>query len=186
MNELTSHRMHGFTLLEVLVALVILSIGLLGLAAMQASALSSTHGSQLESMVAIQARSLADAMSANPDYWSANSPTFTITASASNPKSPVYGTGTPSPPTTGNCLNSTTCVGSPTNMAGYDVEVWANELLNLVPGANATITCTASAPVGCKITITWTEKTAAALNQGTQNSTSTPPPQMTYTLLNQI
>jgi type IV pilus assembly protein PilV len=182
MNDLASHRMRGFSLIEVMVALVILSIGLIGLAAMQASALSSTHGSQMESMVAIQARSLADAMSANPDYWSANSPTFTITASASSPNTPVYGSGTPSAPTTA-CLN-TACTNP--QMAGYDVQQWANELLTLVPGAGATITCTASAPIGCKITITWTEKAASALNQGTQNASSAATTNMTYTLVNQI
>jgi type IV pilus assembly protein PilV len=184
MNDLASHRMRGFSLIEVMVALVILSIGLIGLAAMQASALSSTHGSQMESMVAIQARSLADAMSANPDYWSANSPTFTITASASSPTTPVYGSGTPSPPATGGCLN-TACT-TPSQMAGYDVQQWANELLTLVPGAGAAITCTASAPIGCKITITWTEKAASALNQGTQNASSAATTNMTYTLVNQI
>jgi len=181
MNDLASHRMRGFTLLEVLVALVILSIGLLGLAAMQASALSSTHGSQLESMVAIQARSLADAMSANPDYWSANSPTFAITPSASSPTQPVISSTAPASPATP-CLN--TACGTAADMAGYDVQLWATELLTLVPGASANIVCTASAPVGCSITITWTEKSAAALNQGTKNQTTGTT--MTYTLLNQI
>jgi type IV pilus assembly protein PilV len=184
MNDLASHRMRGFTLLEVLVALVILSIGLLGLAAMQASALSSTHGSQLESMVAIQARSLADAMSANPDYWSANSPTFAITPSPTSPTTPVISSTAPSAPTTA-CLN--TACGSAADMAGYDVQLWAAELLKLVPGASATIACTASAPVGCSITIQWTEKAAASLNQGTKNNAnSTSLTNMTYTLLNQI
>jgi type IV pilus assembly protein PilV len=183
MNDLASHRMRGFSLIEVLVALVVLSIGLIGLAAMQASALSSTHGSQMESMVAIQARSLADAMSANPDYWSNNSPTFTITPSASSPTTPVIGSSAPSGPTAGSCIN-TACSNS--QLAGYDVQQWANELLTLVPGAGATITCTASAPIGCNITITWTEKAASALNQGTQNAASAASTPMSYTLINQI
>ncbi|GLQ94636.1 type IV pilus modification protein PilV [Dyella acidisoli] len=180
MINLASQRMRGFTLLEVMVALVILSIGLIGLAAMQASALSSTHGSQLESMVAIQARSLAEAMSANPDYWANNSPTFTITSSTSSPTTPVYGTNTPAAPT-GGCINT---VCSPANMAGYDVQQWATQLLQQVPGASATITCTASAPVGCKIAIQWTEKSVAALNSGTANAATTTT--MNYTLVNQI
>lgn len=180
MINLALHRMRGFSLLEVLVALVVLSIGLLGIAAMQASALSSTHGSQLESLVAIQARSLADAMSANPDYWANNSPTFTITPSSSSPTTPVIGNNAPSAPS-GGCIN-TTC--SATNMAGYDVQQWANQLLAQVPGASANITCKASAPVGCSINITWSEKSAAALNSGTKNAATSIP--MSYTLVNQI
>lgn len=173
------HRMRGFSLLEVLVALVILSIGLLGLAAMQASALSSTHGSQLESLVAIQARSLADAMSANPNYWANNSPTFTISGTAT---SPVFGSNAPAAPS-GGCINT---ICSSTDMAGYDLQQWAKQLLTQVPGATANITCTASAPVGCKITITWTEKAAAALNSGTANTAAAATTTMNYTLVNQI
>jgi type IV pilus assembly protein PilV len=173
---LTPHRMRGFTLLEVLVALVILSIGLLGLAAMQASALSSTHGSQTESMVVIQARSLADAMTANPDYWGNNSPTFTVSGTAT---SPVYGSNAPT--YSGSCANT---VCSPADIAGYDLAQWANQLLTQVPGATATITCAGSAPVGCSITITWTQNSAAALNSGTTNKNATTT--MSYTLVNQI
>lgn len=180
MIDLTPIRMRGFSLLEVLVALVVLSIGLLGIAAMQASALSSTHGSQLESLVAIQARSLADAMSANPDYWSNNSPTFTVTPSASSPTTPVIDSNAPAAPS-GGCIN-TTC--SATDMAGYDVQQWAIQLLGQVPGASAKITCKASAPVGCSINVTWSEKSAAALNSGTQNAATSI--SKSYTLVNQI
>lgn len=178
MTSAQRSRSYGFSLVEVLVALVILSIGLLGLAAMQASALSSTHGSQLESMVAIQARSLADAMSANPDYWAITSPTFTVSGTAA---APVLGSNAPTPPS-GGCLNTICTV--PADMAGYDLQQWAKQLLTQVPGATATITCTASAPVGCKITINWTEKSVAALNSGTANAATSVP--MSYTLVNQI
>lgn len=179
MIDLAPQRMRGFTLLEVLVALVVLSIGVLGLAAMQASALSSTHGSQLESMVAIQARSLADAMTADPDYWNNNTPTFTVTGTPNN----LTWTGNP-PTQTTSCLNNA-CT-TPSDMAGYDVQQWANQLLTQVPGATAKIACIGSAPIGCSINITWPEKAAAALNGGTQNSAAAATTTMSYTLLNQI
>lgn len=177
MIDLAPSRIRGFSLVEVMVSLVILSIGLIGLAAMQASALSSTHGSQLESMVAVQARSLADAMNANPDYWNNNSPTFTVAGTAAAPTVSTNG-----PQQTVSCLNNI-CT-TPTEVAGYDVQQWATQLLTQVPSATATITCSASAPVGCSIQINWTEKAAAALNNGTQNSAT--PINMSYTLLNQI
>jgi len=55
----------GFTLLEVLVALLVLSIGLLGLAALQASGTRYVHGSYLRSQAVIQAYDMADRMRAN-------------------------------------------------------------------------------------------------------------------------
>jgi type IV pilus assembly protein PilV len=185
MIDLSSHRMRGFTLLEVLVALVILSIGVLGLAAMQASALSSTHGSQLESMVVIQARSLADAMNANPVYWGNNTPNFTVSAGAGGtPTAPnLVFTGTPPTNTSGTQCNNV-CQAS--DLAGYDVNQWAAQLLTQVPTANAQIACTASAPYGCSITITWTENSAAAINSGTANKASAATTNMSYTLVNQI
>jgi type IV pilus assembly protein PilV len=184
MSDRTFHPTRGFTLLEVLVALVILSIGLIGLAAMQASALSSTHGSQTESMVVIQARSLADAMTANPDYWGVNSPSFTVSGTPTN----VVYTGNP-PSYSGTCLEtlcntSTTDTAGAANVAGYDLAQWAKQLLTQVPGATANIACKGSAPIGCSITITWTENSAAALNSGTTNNASTT--QQSYTLVNQI
>ncbi|HUD32460.1 MAG TPA: type IV pilus modification protein PilV, partial [Variovorax sp.] len=64
-------RTGGFTLLEVLVAIVLVSIGLLGFAKMQALALSSTSVAGNRSMVSMQAGSLAAAMHGNRAFWSA-------------------------------------------------------------------------------------------------------------------
>jgi len=57
---------HGFTLLEVLIALVVLSIGLLGLAALQVTGLRSTHGANLVSQASLLAYDMADRIRANP------------------------------------------------------------------------------------------------------------------------
>lgn len=59
------HRDLGFTLLEVLVAIVIFSIGLLGIAGLQVAGMRYTHGSQLRSIATMQAESIADNMRAN-------------------------------------------------------------------------------------------------------------------------
>jgi type IV pilus assembly protein PilV len=55
----------GFTLLEVLITLVILSIGLLGLAGLQAVGLSQNHSAYLRSQATQAAYSIADRMRAN-------------------------------------------------------------------------------------------------------------------------
>lgn len=57
----------GFSLVEVLVTLVVLSIGLLGLAALQTSSLSSTHNAALGSQANLLAGDISDRMRANRD-----------------------------------------------------------------------------------------------------------------------
>lgn len=56
----------GFTLLEALVALVIFSIALLGLASLYAQSLIVSHGSYLRSLASIQASDMAERIYANP------------------------------------------------------------------------------------------------------------------------
>ena len=59
-------RLHqGFTLIEVLIAIVIFAIGLLGIAGLQIAGMRFTHGSQLRSAGTMQAESMADLMRAN-------------------------------------------------------------------------------------------------------------------------
>lgn len=55
----------GFTLIEILIAIVIFSIGLLGIAGLQIAGMRYTHGSQLRSAAVMQAESMADLMRAN-------------------------------------------------------------------------------------------------------------------------
>lgn len=55
----------GFTLLEVLIAIVVLAIGLLGLAGLQASSLRVNHDAHLRSQATALAYDMADRMRAN-------------------------------------------------------------------------------------------------------------------------
>lgn len=55
----------GFTLLEVLIAIVIFSIGLLGWAGLQLAALGGSRSAELRTIAMLQAQSLADRMRAN-------------------------------------------------------------------------------------------------------------------------
>jgi len=59
----------GFSLLEVLVALVIIGVGMLGIAKIQALAYASTGTASERSLAAIEAASLAASMRANRGYW---------------------------------------------------------------------------------------------------------------------
>jgi type IV pilus assembly protein PilV len=70
---MTHFRLHnrraskGFTLVEILVALVVLSIGLLGVAALQLMSLRSNHASALRSQATFLAYDIVDRMRANCD-----------------------------------------------------------------------------------------------------------------------
>src|ERR1700743_3298461 len=62
-------RAAGFSLVEVMVALIVLSVGLLGIAKMQGLALSSTTSARMRSIAALEASSIASTMSADRSYW---------------------------------------------------------------------------------------------------------------------
>lgn len=61
----SQHRENGFTLIEVMVAVVIFSIGLLGVAGLQTSGLRTTHQSYQRTVAVTAARDMADRMRAN-------------------------------------------------------------------------------------------------------------------------
>lgn len=59
------HTNRGFTLLEVLIAIVVLSIGLLGLAGLQANGMRQNHSSNLRSQATFLAYDIMDRIRAN-------------------------------------------------------------------------------------------------------------------------
>lgn len=60
-------RSRGFTLVEILVALVVLSIGLLGVAALQLTSLRNNHSSAMRTQATFLAYDIIDRMRANRD-----------------------------------------------------------------------------------------------------------------------
>jgi type IV pilus assembly protein PilV len=184
MNGVPMNRMRqrGFSLVEVLVALVIIGVGMLGIAKIQALAYASTGTAALRSLAAIEASSLASAMRANRDYWTVTAATATQT---------IAGAGqTLTSSTDGALLATTNCVAvtcaTAAAVAAYDVQSWMKSLNSVLPGDTATVICSpptatgspAGYPVGCNITISWYERNAA-INAQSQGQTMALP---TYTL----
>ena len=151
-------KQNGFSLIEVLVALVVISIGLLGIAGMQALGVMQSNQSRLRSLAAFQAASMVSLMRANPAYWQAAANFST------DPGSPteltVDAQGNLSGITAGAC-DSNTCDAA--QMAGWQVQQWGQSL-NILPGGNGTVQCAApvGANVSCSVTVNWTENRAAA------------------------
>jgi type IV pilus assembly protein PilV len=162
----------GFSLVEVLVALIVISIGLLGIAKLQAVALSSTSTGGKRALAAIQAASLASSMHADRAYWC-----LATTLGCLGP-APATATVTGATVTSGSdprlvsgadCWNGRPCTA--VNMAAYDLTNWAVSAQSMLPSYVATIACPlppANYPLTCTITLTWTENTVAANSQGNQ------------------
>jgi type IV pilus assembly protein PilV len=165
----------GFTLIEVLVALIVTCIGLLGIAKLQALVYANTGSASARSLVAIQASGLAATMHANRAYWAAGSA-----------PSPIVITNTTIAEST-NTLNTTATSASDCNatgstvalpctpavLAAYDLHTWANGINTLLPGSSptTTITCPATIPINCVIQITWNEKTVSVNAQSAAGTT---------------
>lgn len=64
-NAPSTRQQHGATLIEVLIAVVVLSIGLLGLAGLQVTSVQSNHSAYQRSQASLLASDLADRMRAN-------------------------------------------------------------------------------------------------------------------------
>jgi type IV pilus assembly protein PilV len=165
MKPYSKHRAaRGFSLIEVLVALIVVSIGLLGIAKMQAIAYSSTGVASKRSLAAIEAASLASSMHANRAYWSEPGTAAlntTITGTAITSTDPGLSGG-------GNCTIGGTVPCTPNQLAAYDMQSWATALKALLPNDQAAIVCQSTAaptPVTCTVTITWSENLVAANQQ---------------------
>ncbi|PKQ42851.1 MULTISPECIES: type IV pilus modification protein PilV [Pseudomonas] len=84
MTHNAPQRQHGATLIEVLIAVVVLSIGLLGLAGMQATSVKSNHSAYQRSQATLFAYDLADRMRANRDAALGNDYLMDYPASSSS------------------------------------------------------------------------------------------------------
>jgi type IV pilus assembly protein PilV len=177
-------RARGFTLIEVMVALVITSIGLLGIAKLQALAYASTGSASARSLVALQVAGLAASMHADRTYWAggyAPSP-ITITGAAVSPAlsvnamTPTYcvfGSGN----TPCSTPSATASTADPT-LAAFDVNTYATALNGMLGNSSplTTITCTKNAitvTVSCAIQVTWNEKAVSIDAQSRANTLQT-------------
>jgi type IV pilus assembly protein PilV len=151
----------GFTLLEIMVAIVVLSLGLLGLAGLQAASLRNNQTAYYRGIATQQAYDIADRLRANlagvraPNYSYNN---LTAGLPAGNP----------------DCF---TAACSPANMAISDHRQWNTANAALLPNGNGTVVCAdGPAAAGCtaatgnwvfNITVSWTERSEAG--SGTQS-----------------
>ncbi len=171
-------RARGFSLIEVMVALVVICVGLLGVAKMQALSLANTTIARQRSIAAIEAASLAAAMRANRLYWGTTPANFALTWNPTGAPAFVV-VGDPVLATAANAGNAHACDGAAgavpvcayaannQALAAADLAGWTTALSAVLPNPAATITCGVpigtTLPASCTINITWTE-TSVAMN----------------------
>jgi type IV pilus assembly protein PilV len=158
----------GFSLVEVLVALIVIAVGLLGIAKLQALALSVTAGSRTRALAALEAASLAATMHADRDYWSAT-PAASITINDLGSSASVTTTDATLQPALSavtSCklgATGTSAPCSPVNMAANDLNGWARNMDTVMRGSTAAIACAnTNNVVSCTITVNWQENMAAS------------------------
>ena len=166
-SNCTNHRNRhasGFSLLELLVTLVVLSIGLLGLGLMQTTGLGLTKTAYARTQAMMLASDMADRIRAN-EASAANY----VGSSATTPATPV-------------CIAGNPCLGPA--LAASDMADWSNRLILELPNGAGQIFDSTSAASGCtggptttvvggfmRVLISWNEVYGTTTGPDTNNRT---------------
>jgi type IV pilus assembly protein PilV len=160
-------RVHirGFTLVEVLVSLVVLSMGLLGIAKLVLFSSHSNDSAYLRSQATDLAYAMLDDMRGNRAQAMAHAYDIPISTPPGAP---------------GACLGAACAPGA---LATYDVNTWLARLAAALPSGTGSVVTTTSvtAPVGTTavIIVQWDDAAAQSVFGGVAQGTSAP---MTVTL----
>lgn len=131
----------GFSMLEILVTLIILALGLLGTAALQAQSMRTVQGGQFRSHAVLLTADIAERMEGNKPGAVAGAYVVDV------------GENTAS---TRDC-STEACTGD--ELALFDLETWQNNLSDQLPGASWEITqTTAGNPSVYTIVVSWVDR----------------------------
>ena len=134
-NRNPIHKWRGFTLIEVLIALVVMSVGMLGIAGLYVHSMQAGRTSIFHHHAVTLAGDVADRIRANPRALGA------YTGAGAN----------------NNCVNGgINC--TPAQMAGNDIFLWAQQAVDTLPtGTVAIVFNNGVVPPTYQITVSWTE-----------------------------
>ena len=147
MNNL--HRQQGFSLIEALVAFLILSVGMLGIASLQTMSLKSGHTAAMRTVAVMKVEEILESMRSNPTAL------------------PSYSVGTADMGVDNGCsqttVAATTC--TPPEMALDEVFRWKRSLIEALPNnAGTTASVVIILPVPPQtlsevvVTVNWSER----------------------------
>lgn len=138
--------------------MIVVSVGLLGIAKMQALAMASTGTAKMRSLASLEAASLASTLRADRGYWTAI-PAGTSTVAFANG---AITASTDAALQVATVCESAAAPCTPVQIAAYDLNKWLAALTTQMPTHTGSLACTAPAvattgPVTCVININWTE-----------------------------
>lgn len=147
-------RQSGVGLIEVLVAVLVLSIAFLGIAALQAMSLSTNNSAMARSMATISSYSILDAMRA--DLATAQAGSYSRTGASA--------------------IKANACPAGTGSLAAAQINQWCNQLGQTL-GASATTTgdincTTVGDSVDCTVTITFDDSRAGVGGSSVQKVTT--------------
>ncbi|MDX1406035.1 MAG: type IV pilus modification protein PilV [Woeseiaceae bacterium] len=126
----------GFTLVEVLVALIVLSVGMLGIAGLYVHSMQAGRTSMFRHHAVTLAGDVGDRIRANPRAG----PAYALAGSDNSC----------APPTSNDC--------SPAEMAANDIFLWDQQAADTLPNGTVTVVYdNAVSPPTYTITVAWTE-----------------------------
>lgn len=132
---------NGFSMIEVLITMVIISIALLGSAGLQAYALKTNQGGQFRNQAAFLVGDIVERMQTNKSY-SVNATTY-------------YGDANSIAPSTTDCA-ATTC--SAPLLAAYDITNWQNAISAVLPQGTGAITGVPGNPASYTVVVNWVDR----------------------------
>ena len=154
------HQDSGFSMIEVLIALVILAVGILGVAGLQGSALRNTYSAQLRTQATSIAQDMVERIRTNRDFALANAENYRVDLGSAASEA---------------ATDCTTTICTETQLADFDRNRWLADVNSLPTGKGSV----AIDPVSRVVTVTvmWdNDRTGASgtdcnSNDHTQNLT---------------
>lgn len=153
-------KTRGFSLIEVMVALLIFSIGLMGMAGLMVLSVKTNQSAFLRTQASFLAQAMADRMRSNMGLINSYNGSYSAATAGADP-----------------CAGGAVC--APADMVARDQAVWSQQLVDSLPNPTATVGC-AGAVLGtpahlgaspysglCTLTIQWDE---ATLRRGVQSA----------------
>lgn len=148
------HGMRGFSMIEVLVTLLIISLALLGTAGLQAYSMRLSQGGQFRTQAVFLAADLAERMEANKPAAVAGN---YVVAQSSVPSA----------------VNTTCLDGAcaPAVMATFDLSQWENAIAATLPQSSWTVAQTVIGnPTTYTITVSWVDRRSDTNNAAFDNT----------------